>query len=128
MILEILRKITKRCCPECHAWFPAEKHKPDCLLAQAIAELEECERVAHSLLTNENLMPPVPEVDEWVPVEDGLPEDVEEAIDVIAEIKTRSGKLRRERICDIAWEMTDTYPDSYTFTHYRKITLPKIKE
>ncbi|KKK81649.1 hypothetical protein LCGC14_2811330 [marine sediment metagenome] len=64
-------------------------------------------------------------VDRWIPVSEGLPED-DDIVDVIAEIKKRTEtKKTIRRICDIRWSTIETYPGSYTFTHWRNITLPK---
>ncbi len=61
----------------------------------------------------------------WIPVSERLPED-DDIVDVIAEIKKRTEtKKTIRRICDIRWSTIETYPGSYTFTHWRPITLPK---
>ena len=64
----------------------------------------------------------------WIPIEEKIPKDVEELIDVFVKITLTSGEKSSKRICDVTWDVLKIYPSSYNFTHWRHITLPKEEE
>lgn len=71
------------------------------------------------------------EKDDWVSVEDGLPEREIDGInpDVSEWVDVTDGKIRREAFYDTVakrWHSHGINIDK--ITHYRKITLPTIKE